>query len=308
MRSAAVALFAGLATASYLPPAPVYEQPEAPVYPSEVAPSSAAPAISSAPVVSEAPYPSAPVDETEYSTLVYTVTSCAPEVTNCPAASTVVSSSFVPLTTSTIYATTVKTIHECAETVTDCPYESKTQVVVTETIAISTTVCPVSEATPAPSHSAPGGYPVPSGPASSKPAVHTSVPAVSHSVPVGYPVPSGPAGGHSTTAEGNKPVYSAPAPVPSHPAEEECVPSKSTTVKTILHTTVLTSYETATIDVPCPSATKPSVVVPPVHPTGGNATVPAVPTYTAPVAAGAAGLKSSALVAAVVGFAAYILA
>jgi hypothetical protein len=304
MRSAAVALFAGLATASYLPPAPVYEQPE-PVYseaPSAPAPSAPAVVSSAEAVLSSAPaYP-----ETEFSTLVYTVTSCAPEVTNCPAASTVVSSSVVPLTTSTIYATTVKTIHECAETVTDCPYESKTQVVVTETIAISTTVCPVSEATPAPSHSAPGGYPVPSHSApGGYPVPSHSAPAPSHSAPAGYPVPSAPA--PSSTAGGNKPVYSAPVPAPSHPAEEECVPSKSTTVKTILHTTVLTSYETATIDVPCPSATAPSVVVPPPHvPTGGNATVPAVPTYTAPVS-GAAGLSGSVLIAAVAGFAAYIL-
>jgi hypothetical protein len=98
MRSAAVAVFAGLATASYLPPAaPVYEVPgvSAPA-------SSAAVASSAAPVTSEAPVYSEPAEHTEYSTQLVTITSCAPDVPDCPAASTVVSSSLIPLTTSTI--------------------------------------------------------------------------------------------------------------------------------------------------------------------------------------------------------------
>jgi hypothetical protein len=69
MRSAAVAVFAGLATASYLPPAPVYEVPGV------SAPASSAAVVSSAaPVTSEAPvYPSAPAEETEYSTKLVTI-------------------------------------------------------------------------------------------------------------------------------------------------------------------------------------------------------------------------------------------
>jgi len=49
-------------------------------------------------------------------------------------------------TTSTVYATTVKTITSCAPTVTACPAHST--VLVTETIAISTTVCPITEIQP----------------------------------------------------------------------------------------------------------------------------------------------------------------
>lgn len=80
---------------------------------------------------------------TFFSTEYVTITSCAPEVTNCPAASTVVTSSVVPMTTSTIFTTTTKTITDCPDTVTHCPADSTT--VVTETIAVSTTVCPVEE-------------------------------------------------------------------------------------------------------------------------------------------------------------------
>jgi hypothetical protein len=51
----------------------------------------------------------------------------------------------VRLTTSTVYTTTVDTITSCAATVTDCPAESQSTVLVTKTIAVSTTVCPVTE-------------------------------------------------------------------------------------------------------------------------------------------------------------------
>lgn len=78
---------------------------------------------------------------TVYSTEYFTVTSCGPTVTNCPASSTVVHSSVYPLTTSTIYSTQYKTITSCAPTVTKCPAGST--VVVTETVPVSTTVCPV---------------------------------------------------------------------------------------------------------------------------------------------------------------------
>ncbi|CAI4217882.1 unnamed protein product [Parascedosporium putredinis] len=46
-------------------------------------------------------------------------------------------------TTSTVYETNVITITDCEDTVTDCPGDATK--VITETIAVSTTVCPVEE-------------------------------------------------------------------------------------------------------------------------------------------------------------------
>ncbi|KAF4971707.1 hypothetical protein FZEAL_9771, partial [Fusarium zealandicum] len=112
---------------------------------------------------------------TIYSTELHTVTSCAPEVTNCPNGPHVVTKT-VPIsttvcpvtakipqhtggyeepskpghedttqmTTSTIYTTNVRTVTSCGPEVTDCPNKPH---VTTETVAISTTVCPVSEGT-----------------------------------------------------------------------------------------------------------------------------------------------------------------
>ncbi|SPJ84092.1 uncharacterized protein FTOL_10608 [Fusarium torulosum] len=123
-----------------------------------------------------------------YETKRVTITSCGPEVTNCPARSTVVSTTSypvppkvtdaypvpppqvtsaqqghetseevpatteapeapatteAPMTTSTIYSTNVKTITSCGPEVPNCPATGGTPVVVTETIAVSTTICPV---------------------------------------------------------------------------------------------------------------------------------------------------------------------
>ena len=143
---------------------------------------------------------------TVYSTNIYTVTSCAADVTNCPKgevttelvslytticpvesvppgpkggvkvpetappptptdSSVVASSATLPAatsppgtspvasapevpsyTTSTVYSTNIYTVTSCAPGVTDCP-ASKDQVT-TEIIAISTTVCPVTEKKP----------------------------------------------------------------------------------------------------------------------------------------------------------------
>ncbi|RSL98432.1 hypothetical protein CDV31_012593 [Fusarium ambrosium] len=47
--------------------------------------------------------------------------------------------------TSTIYTTEVKTITSCGPEVTNCPVTAGTPAVVTETIAVSTTICPVTE-------------------------------------------------------------------------------------------------------------------------------------------------------------------
>jgi hypothetical protein len=83
----------------------------------------------------------AAANSTVLSTDYITVTSCAPTVTNCPAASTTVSSKVYEVTPSTVYTTTVKTITSCAPEVTNCP--GKSGYVVTETIPVSTTWCPV---------------------------------------------------------------------------------------------------------------------------------------------------------------------
>ncbi|KAF5020416.1 hypothetical protein F66182_7543 [Fusarium sp. NRRL 66182] len=47
--------------------------------------------------------------------------------------------------TSTVYSTEVKTITSCGPEVTNCPVTAGTPAVVTETIAVSTTICPVTE-------------------------------------------------------------------------------------------------------------------------------------------------------------------
>jgi hypothetical protein len=48
--------------------------------------------------------------------------------------------------TSTIYTTRESTVYACPSTVTDCPVESKTAAaVVTDTIVIGTTICPLTE-------------------------------------------------------------------------------------------------------------------------------------------------------------------
>lgn len=54
-------------------------------------------------------------------------------------------SSGVDMTTSTAYTTIVETVTSCAPTVTDCPANSGTPYVTTKTVALYTTVCPVSE-------------------------------------------------------------------------------------------------------------------------------------------------------------------
>lgn len=51
------------------------------------------------------------------------------------------------LTTSTVYSTNIYTITSCAPGVTNCP--ASMGKVTTETVAVSTTVCPVTEASPA---------------------------------------------------------------------------------------------------------------------------------------------------------------
>lgn len=51
-----------------------------------------------------------------------------------------------PMMTSTIYTTRESTVYACPSTVTNCPVESKTAMaVVTDTIVLGTTICPLTE-------------------------------------------------------------------------------------------------------------------------------------------------------------------
>ncbi|GKU04536.1 circumsporozoite protein [Fusarium langsethiae] len=68
----------------------------------------------------------------------------AGEETTVPAGETSVKTTVYD-STSTIYTTDVKTITSCGPEVTNCPVTAGTPVVVTETVAISTTICPVTE-------------------------------------------------------------------------------------------------------------------------------------------------------------------
>jgi len=81
-----------------------------------------------------------------------------------PKESPPVSSKQAPeLTTSTIYSTQYHTVTSCASTVTNCPAHST--VVVTDIIAVSTTVCPVEQAQPTGASSKPAAPVVSSKPA-----------------------------------------------------------------------------------------------------------------------------------------------
>ncbi|KHN99636.1 uncharacterized protein MAM_02489 [Metarhizium album ARSEF 1941] len=228
---------------------------------------------------------------TDYTTTLVTITACPESVTNCPARSTQIQTSVLPLTTSTVYSTKVYTITSCAPEVTNCPAHST--VLSTATVAVSTTVCPVGKATGLP---APGPWNIST----------NAVPLSTQVVPV--PVASGPATQAPPAANTESPVQ------PEAPA----CPSQSVTAITKSYTTVLTSVEYSTINVPCPTAAAPQgtgkvVPVPSSPPAGGNA--PAGGNQTTPsgnnsppVAAGAASFAGSATFAAVVGIAAFVLA
>jgi chitinase len=101
-------------------------------------------------------------------TTVYTVTSCAPTVTNCPlghlttatltdyttwcpgnptiTAAPTTTAAAIPTKSgkpSTVYTTIIHTITACPPSVTNCPANEKTTSVVTETKALYTTICDV---------------------------------------------------------------------------------------------------------------------------------------------------------------------
>ncbi|KJZ72578.1 hypothetical protein HIM_08102 [Hirsutella minnesotensis 3608] len=107
------------------------------------------------PVTPEVPSKAPVTTSTVYTTKVRTITSCPPQVTDCPNKSHVITETLplyttvrpvtaepeptAQLTTSTVYTTRVHTVTACPPEVVDCPKGK----VVTETIPLYTTVCPV---------------------------------------------------------------------------------------------------------------------------------------------------------------------
>ena len=174
---------------------------------------------------------SAEPESTVYSTDYVTITSCGPTVTNCPAKSTVTSSTIYPVTTSTIYSTTVRTVTSCAPTVTNCPAHSTT--VVTESVAVSTTVCPLTSVSTTKYYNT------------------TSIPAVTTYPPVETtPVESYPVESETSTYEV---ITSSEAPV----CPTSSVKTISTSITTVIPTVI---YET--VAVPCPTTYAPSTGFP----------------------------------------------
>lgn len=233
----------------------------------------------------EAPEPESTVYATEY----YTITSCGPTVTNCPAESTAVYSSSYPLTTSTIYSTNYQT-----------KTESDSTYVVTETIPIGTTVCPVEEGyqtsvyptsevypTGYPSESA-SAVPYPTGSASGYP---SGVPYPTGGYPTGEGYPTGGESSYPTGGEGPYPTETVAPACPTY-----SVKTISTSVTTVVPTVI---YET--VEVPCPTASA-GYSVPIGNGSYPTATYPAQATVTA----GAATMGGSVLLAAAAGLAAIL--
>ena len=212
--------------------------------------------------------------------------------------------------------TTCPAVTDCHEEVVDCPATSGTPVVVTETIAIGTTVCPVDEVypTPTPDYSKPV-YPPVEEPSKTYPPVEEESETPDYPVeepsktypPVESEKPSGGKPYPPPTEETEKPY---PPPVD----EEELCPTES--VKTIVYSTeittviptVLTKYETATLEVPCPEPTKPSASIPVPPPANGTAVYPPPGEPSGPAEAGAAGVSGSMILAAAAALAAYAFA
>lgn len=247
---------------------------------------------------------------TDFLTEVVTVLDCPETVTNCPAHSKTVAHVTtniipVPQTTSTVYSTQVKTITSCGPEVTNCPAHST--VVKTETIAVSTTVCPVTAThtgswgnstvvvPPQGSETTTPGAPVTTGPWVGKTTEVASQPATS------VPANSGPA--TSAWVSQSKAVTTAAPACPTH----------SVTAITKSYTTVLTSVEYSTIEVPCPTAPaggNPPVgtAVPSSPVTGGNPPAGGNGTTSPPVTGSAASFTGSAVFALIAGVAAYAFA
>ncbi|KAG6041357.1 hypothetical protein E4U41_004767 [Claviceps citrina] len=198
---------------------------------------------------------------TDYTTELITITDCGSTVTDCPAHKTTTQTNVLPLTTSTVYSTRLRTVTSCAPEVTDCPAHST--VLETETFPAYTTVTAGSTGNAGAGPSASQG--------------------------TGAPDVVVPSAAQNTGAAG--PVTTAAPTCPGHVVN----------AVTRTYTTVLTTVDYVTVDVPC---TNPTGTASPSNPIGGNTTTPGVPLPTA----GAATLAGSAMFAAVAGVAALILA
>ena len=151
----------------------------------------------------------APAQSTVYETEELTITSCPPEVTDCPASKTkthpapsTTTAPEGPMTTSTIYETSKYTITSCPPEVPNCPVGSKTSTVIEKT-----TICPVTETEK------------PTGPAETgKPTIQTSIPVESSQAP---------------SAETIKAIETTPAPVLSTQTISTCIPTYTTSVITV---------------------------------------------------------------------------
>ncbi|XXH03554.1 metalloendopeptidase [Hypoxylon texense] len=149
----------GSSSGAYITSAPVTSYPATSSYPGN----SNSYAVSD----SASEYPGGELTtSTIYATTVYTVTSCAPTVTNCPAGGSYVTTEVISIgvtvcpvtetggsspkpttttaavpegyTTSTVEVTKTYTITSCAATVTNCPVGA-----VTTEVSVTTTVCPI---------------------------------------------------------------------------------------------------------------------------------------------------------------------
>lgn len=276
----------------------------------------AAPTNSSAPPAT----PATPVElttSTIYSTNTYIITSCAPEVKNCPgrgqvtteliaisttvcpvsgkttatpevnaastaspvkSESTPVSTSAIltntslassELTTYTVFSTNSYTVTSCAPEVTDCP--ARLGAVTTEVIAVSTTVCPVTEA-------AKGG----TSPVLAAPAYSTADVTLSHTV------------GSSTMLIVTTIAYQdtpAPSSIKATAAESSQEPSQpGTTVALGSHYTTVIEYGTLTSNAAATTAAAPTLEAPK-YPTGPASAAPvsAVSTYQYSTGGGTSG-------------------
>lgn len=224
-------------------------------------------------------------ESTVYSTEYYTITSCGPTVTDCPAESTGVYSSSYPVTTSTIYSTNYNTVSDTESTYVE-----------TEYVPISTTVCPVEGGSTLYPSSVPASYPAGSPTGAPYPTGGNS--GYPSGVPYptggnsGYPseVPTYPGGGYPTGSEG---------PYPTETVAPAC-PTYSVQTISTEYTTVIPTVVYSTVEVPCPTGTGYPV------PSGNGS----YPTGTAPpqatVTAGAATVGGSVLMAAAAGLVAFL--
>ncbi|KAF5674951.1 circumsporozoite protein [Fusarium heterosporum] len=128
--------------------------------------------------------------------------------------------------TSTVYTTDIKTITSCGPEVTNCPVTAGTPVIVTETVAISTTICPVTETL---TGSKPGQTkPVEGGDKPSKPVEGGDKPS--------YTKPAG--GKPAKTTEGSSPEGTSDVPVEATTivtSYDKVSTVYATEVKTITH-------------------------------------------------------------------------